>query len=83
MILLLDGAQEAAEGRTAHNNVWNGVNGMASNTWKPQVFGGTLIGVSGLVVMTGAESVEWDQIHQTHGFHVFDAIPFTPFQILL
>ena len=30
-------AQEAAEGRTAHNNGWNGVNGMVSNTWKPYV----------------------------------------------
>jgi hypothetical protein len=29
--------QEAAEGRTAHNNGWNGANGMASNTWKPFV----------------------------------------------
>ena len=28
---------EAAEGKTAHNNVWNGVNGMVSNTWKPCV----------------------------------------------
>ena len=27
-------SQEAAEGRTARNNGWNGVNGMASNTWK-------------------------------------------------
>ena len=26
---------EAAEGRTAHNNGWNGLNGMSSNTWKP------------------------------------------------
>ena len=26
--------QEAAEGRTAHINGWNGLNGMASNTWK-------------------------------------------------
>jgi hypothetical protein len=26
---------EAAEGVTAHNNVWNRVNGMESNTWKP------------------------------------------------
>jgi hypothetical protein len=26
--------QEAAGGRTAHNNGWNGTNGMASNTWK-------------------------------------------------
>ena len=25
---------EAAEGRTAHNNVWNGAIGMALNTWK-------------------------------------------------
>jgi hypothetical protein len=24
-------AVEAAEGRAAHNNVWNGANGMASN----------------------------------------------------
>ena len=29
---------EAAEGRMAHNNVWNGVNGMASNTWKPCIW---------------------------------------------
>ena len=29
--------QEAAEGRTAHNNGWNGANGMASNTWKSYV----------------------------------------------
>ena len=28
-------AVEAAEGRTAHNNGWNGANGMASNTQKP------------------------------------------------
>ena len=26
---------EAAEGRTAHNNIWNGVNGMVSNSWFP------------------------------------------------
>jgi hypothetical protein len=25
----------AAEGRIAHNNVWKGANGMASNTWNP------------------------------------------------
>jgi hypothetical protein len=31
-ILLM--SQKAAEGRTSHNNVWNGVNGMASYTWK-------------------------------------------------
>jgi hypothetical protein len=28
---------EAAEWRMAHNNVWHGVNGMVSNTWKPCV----------------------------------------------
>ena len=33
--------------------------------------------------MAGVELVEWYQIHQTHGFHVFDAIPSTPFQLLL
>ena len=27
--------QEAAEGRTAHSNVWNGANGMVSTYWKP------------------------------------------------
>jgi hypothetical protein len=27
--------QEAAEGRMANNDGWNGVSGMASNTWKP------------------------------------------------
>jgi hypothetical protein len=44
---------------------------------------GTFIGENGLVVMTGAESVEWYQIHQKHGFQVFDAITFAPFQTLL
>ena len=29
---------EAAEGRTAHNNVWNGADGMASTTWKPRIW---------------------------------------------
>ena len=29
---------EVAEGRAAHNNGWNGKNGMASNTWKPSVW---------------------------------------------
>ena len=29
-------SQEAAEGRTAHNNVWNGVDRMVSNTCKPR-----------------------------------------------
>ena len=51
-----------------------------------QEVGGNLIGEDGLVVMAGAELVEWYQIHQTHGFHgfhVFDAIPFAPFQPLL
>ena len=36
--------------------------------------------------MTGAESVEWYEIHHTHGFHgfhVFDDIPFASFQTLL
>lgn len=42
----------------------------------------TFIGEDGLVVVTGAESVKWYQIHQTHGFHVFDAIPIAPFQAL-
>jgi hypothetical protein len=45
-----------------------------------QELGGTLIGENGLVVLTEAESVEWDQ---TNGFHVFDAIPFAPFRPLL
>ena len=49
----------------------------------PQEVGGTLIGEDGLVVMTGAESVEWYQMHQTSGFYEFDAIPFAPFRILL
>jgi hypothetical protein len=33
--------------------------------------------------MAGAELVEWYQIHQTHDFHVSDAIPFAPFRALL
>jgi hypothetical protein len=48
-----------------------------------QEVGGTLIGEDGLVVMAGAESVEWYQIQQTNSFHVFDTIPFTLFQPLL
>ena len=32
-----------------------------------QGVGGTLIGEDGLVVMAGAEAVEWYQILQTHG----------------
>jgi hypothetical protein len=45
--------------------------------------GGTLIEKNGLVVVTGAESVEWYQIHQTHCFQLFDVIPFAPFWPLL
>jgi hypothetical protein len=48
-----------------------------------QEFGGNVIWVGGLVVTAGAESVEWYQIHQTHGFYVLDAIPFALFQPLL
>ena len=47
---------------------------------KPQEVGGTLIGEDGSVVIAG---VEWYQIHQRHGFHVFDAIPFATFHPLL
>ena len=54
-----------------------------SNICPVKEAGGTLIGEDGLMVMAGAESVEWYQIYQTHGFHVFDAIPFTPVQPLL
>jgi hypothetical protein len=36
-----------------------------------QEVGGTLIGETGLMVMTGAESVEWYQLHQTYGFQFF------------
>jgi hypothetical protein len=45
----------------------------------PQEVGGTLIGEDRLVVMTGAELVEWYQTHQTHGFQMFDANLFAPF----
>jgi hypothetical protein len=31
----ISGAVEAAEGRTSHNNVWKGANGMASNKRNP------------------------------------------------
>ena len=54
-----------------------------TQAFQSQEVGGTLIGENGLVVMAGAELVEWYQIHQTHSFHVFDAIPFPPFQTLL
>jgi hypothetical protein len=47
---------------------------------RAQEVGGTLIGEDELMVMAEAELVEWNQIH---GFHVFDAIPFPPFQPLL
>ena len=40
-----------------------------------QEVGGTLVREDGLMVMAGAESVEWYQIHH--------AIPFAPFQPLL
>ena len=30
--------QEAVEGRMTHNNGWNGVTGMVSNTWEPCVW---------------------------------------------
>ena len=53
------------------------------HTYIPQEVDGTLIGEEGFVVMAGAESVECYQIHQTYGFHVFDAIPFAPFQTSL
>ena len=42
--------------------------------WEAQEVGGTLIGEDGLVVMAGAELVEWYQIH---------ANPFAPFKSLL
>ena len=45
-----------------------------------QEAGGYLFGEDGLVVTAGAEELEW---HETHGFYVVDAIPFTPFQPLL
>jgi hypothetical protein len=49
----------------------------------PQEVGGTLTGEDGLVVMAGAEYVERYRMHQTLGFHVFNAIPLVPFQTLL
>jgi hypothetical protein len=36
-----------------------------------------------MMVMAGTALVEWYQIHQSHGFQVFDAIPFPLFQPLL
>lgn len=48
--------------------------------FQPEEVGGTLFGDIGLLVMAEAESLEWYQIHQTH---VFDSIPFAPFQLLL
>ena len=66
------------------HKVWflNGSPDIEENTLKSQEVGGTLIGENELVVMTGAESVEWFQIHQTNGFQVFDEIPFAPFRPL-
>ena len=49
----------------------------------PQEVGRTLIGDDGLMVMARAEQVECYQIPQTDDFHVFDAIPFAPFELLL
>jgi hypothetical protein len=46
----------------------------------PQAAGGSFIGENGLVVMAGAESMEWYPTHQTCDFHVFGGIPF---QLLL
>jgi hypothetical protein len=48
-----------------------------------QEVGSTLVWEEGLVLMAGAELVEWYQIHKKHGFHVIDTIPFAPFQPLL
>ena len=42
----------------------------------PEEVGGILICEAGLVVMAEKEKMEGYQIHQTHGFHAFDAIPF-------
>ena len=50
---------------------------------RSQEVGGTFIRENRLVVMTGAELVEWYQIQKTHCFQVFDAIPFAPFRPLL
>jgi hypothetical protein len=50
---------------------------------KPQEVGGNVIGEDRLMVMTGEELVEWYQIHQTHGFQVFYAIPFALFQAII
>jgi hypothetical protein len=45
--------------------------------------GGTLIG-GGRACGNGWRGiVEWYQIHQAHGFHVLEDIPFAPFQTLL
>lgn len=52
----------------------------ASVTLVSKEIGGILIGEDGLVVMSGAESVER---HQTWFSRCFDAVPFTPFQLLL
>jgi hypothetical protein len=42
-----------------------------------------LTGEDRLIVIAGTESMEWYPTNQTHGLHLFDAIPFTQFQPLL
>jgi hypothetical protein len=49
-------------------------------THPPQEAGATIIREDVLVVMAGAEWVEW---YQTHGLQVFDASPFAPIGPLL
>ena len=46
---------------------------------KTQEVGGTFIGEDelGVVIMTGAELVEWYQIHQTHGLKPFHSLRFS------
>jgi hypothetical protein len=65
-------------GMTSHYNHSNG-KGIPESAYTHTHKCWTLIGEDGFVVMAGAEFVEWPQIHQTHGFHAFDAIPFTFF----
>jgi hypothetical protein len=48
----------------------------------PQAAGGTLIGEDRLIVMAGTAWMEWYQTHHTPGVHVFNTIPFSPFQPL-
>ena len=51
---------EAAEGRTAHNNVWNGVNGMAYNN---------TIGIK------HRETTRWIPFQQCHSSHYQEPVP--------